>query len=85
MFTPRGALGYRGRRSMLQFDYQGSYQLYQQLSELNAFDQRSNASFRHRVTPGVTFFAQNSFSKSPTTDEIDLPGVEFPPPGRADG
>ena len=77
VFTPRGALGYRGRRSTLQFDYQGSYQLYQQLSELNAFDQRSNASFRQRLSPGVTFFAQNSFSKSPTTDEIDLPGVEF--------
>ena len=77
VFTPRGALGYRGRRTTLQFDYQGSYQIYQQLSELNAFDQRSNASFRHRVSPGVTLFAQNSFSKSPTTDEIDLPGVEF--------
>jgi hypothetical protein len=77
VFTPRGALGYRGRRSTLQFDYQGSYQLYQQLSELNAFDQRTNASFRQRLSPGVTFFAHNSFSKSPTTDEIDIPGVEF--------
>ena len=77
VFTPRGALGYRGRRTTLQFDYQGSYQLYQQLTELNAFDQRSNIGFRHRLTPGVTFFAHNSFSKSPTTDEIQLPGVEF--------
>ena len=77
VFTPRGALGYRGRRSTLQLDYQGSYQLYQQLTELNAFDQRSNAGFRHRLTPGLTIFARNSFSRSPTTDEIELPGVEF--------
>jgi len=77
VFTPRGALGYRGRRSTLQLDYQGSYQLYQQLTELNAFDQRSNAGFRHRLTPGLTIFVRNSFSKSPTADEIDLPGVEF--------
>jgi hypothetical protein len=78
VFTPRGALSYRGRRSTLMFDYQGSYQLYQQLTELNAFDQRSNAAFRHRLTPGITLFARNNFSMSPTTDEIiDLPGVPF--------
>ena len=75
--TPKGALSYRGRRSTLLLDYQGSYQLYQQLSELNAFDQRSNVGIRHRLTPGLTFFARNNFSKSPTTDEIEIPGVEF--------
>jgi hypothetical protein len=77
VFTPRGALGYRGRRTTLQFDYQGSYQLYQQLTELNTFDQRSNAAFRHRLSPELTVFFRNNFSKSPTTDEIELPGVEF--------
>ena len=78
VFTPKGALSYRGRRSTLVFDYQGSYQLYQQLTELNAFDQRSNAAFRHRLTPSVTFFARNNFSMSPTTDEItEIPGVPF--------
>jgi hypothetical protein len=77
VFTPRGALGYRGRRLTLQLDYQASYQLYQQLTALNAFDQRSNVGFRHRLTPALTIFARNSFSKSPTTDQIELPGVEF--------
>jgi hypothetical protein len=77
VFTPRGALGYRGRRTTLHFDYQGSFQRYQQLSELNTFDQRSNAAFRQRLTPALTMFFANSFSKSPTTAEIDLPGVEF--------
>jgi hypothetical protein len=75
--SPRASLGYRGRRDTFQADYHGTYQLYQDLSELNAFDQRSNTSYSHRVSPGLTIFARNSLSKSPTTDDVDIPGVVF--------
>src|ERR1700754_1460270 len=75
--TPRAALSFRGRRTTLQFDYRGSFQLYQQLSDLNAFDQRANSSFRQRMTPRLNLFARNSLSRSPSTDEIDLPGILF--------
>ena len=75
--SPRAALSFRGRRSTFQLDYRGTYQLYQQLSELNAFDQRANVSFRQRLSPRVSLFAQNSLSRSPTTEEVDLPGVIF--------
>ena len=75
--SPRAALGFRGRRSTFQLDYRGSYQLYQELSELNAFDQRLNVYYRHRLTPRVAFVAKNSLSRSPTTDEVDIPGVVF--------
>jgi hypothetical protein len=75
--SPRAALSFRGRRTTFQLDYRGAYQLYQQLSELNAFDQRANLSFRQRFTPRVSLFARNSLSRSPTTDELDLPGVVF--------
>ena len=54
-----------------------AYQLYQQLSELNAFDQRPNTSYRQLLTPRVSLVARNSLSKSPTTDALDLPGVVF--------
>jgi hypothetical protein len=75
--SPRAALGFRGPRSTFQLDYAGGYQLYQQLSALNAFDQRLNASFRQLLTPRVSFFSRNSLSRSPTTDEVDMPGVLF--------
>jgi hypothetical protein len=75
--SPRAGLDFRGRKTTLQFDYRGSYQLYQELSELNAFDQRANASYRQRLSPGWTAFARNSFTKSPTTDDVDVPGVRF--------
>jgi hypothetical protein len=75
--SPRGALSFRGRRTTFQADYRGSYQLYQELSELNAFDQRANASFAYRLTPAHTIFARNNLSQSPSTDEVDIPGVTF--------
>jgi hypothetical protein len=75
--SPRAALGFRGRHSTFHLDYRGSYQLYQELTELNAFDQRMNADYSHRLTPRLSFVAKNSLSKSPTTDEVDIPGVVF--------
>jgi uncharacterized protein (PEP-CTERM system associated) len=64
--SPRAALGFRGRMSTFHLEYRGSYELYQQLSELNAFDQRLNLSYRQRLTPTLSFVAQNSLSRSPT-------------------
>jgi hypothetical protein len=75
--TPRGAVSFRGRDTTFQADYRGSFLLYQQLSELNAFDQRGTVDMRHRLNRSVTFFARNGLSQSPTTDEIELPGIQF--------
>ncbi|HET7220261.1 MAG TPA: hypothetical protein VFJ02_19535 [Vicinamibacterales bacterium] len=75
--TPRGALTYRGRQTTFSLDYRGSYQLYQELSALNAFDQRAMLSAEHRLSPYVSLFVRNSLSKTPTTDELDIPGVVF--------
>jgi hypothetical protein len=77
VITPRGALGFRGRHTTFHVDYRGSYQLYQEVTELNAFDQRASASYSFRISPTVSIFARNGLSKSPTTDEIDVPGVRF--------
>jgi len=75
--TPRASLGFRGRRDTFSLDYRGSFQMYQELAELNAFDQRANVSFVHRVSPALNFFVRNSLSRSPTTDDVDVPGVTF--------
>jgi hypothetical protein len=77
LVSPSAALGFRGRRSTLQADYRSSYQLYQDVSQLNAFDQRLNTAYTYRLTPGTTFYARNNLSKSPSTDELDIPGVRF--------
>jgi hypothetical protein len=75
--SPRGVLGYRGRYTDFNLDYRGSYQFYQELTELNAYDQRANASFTRRLSPALNVFARNSLTKSPTTDDVDVPGVRF--------
>jgi uncharacterized protein (PEP-CTERM system associated) len=75
--SPRGALGFRGRRSSFQADYRGSFQIYQQLTDLNAFDQRAGVEFRSRLSRTMNVFARNTVSVSPTTDDIDLPGIRF--------
>src|SRR6478735_6384778 len=73
--TPRAALGFRGRQTTFQVNYLGTFSLYQELSDLNSYDHRSNSSYRYRLTPTLTFLASNSLSRSPTTDEVNLPGV----------
>jgi hypothetical protein len=75
--SPRAALGYRGRQTTFRADYLGSYQLYQDVSELNAFEQRAGVDFRHRLSPYVTLFARNGLTQTPTTDDIELPGIQF--------
>jgi hypothetical protein len=75
--TPRGALSFRGRHTTFSADYRGSYQLYQELSALNAFEQRGTVSAEHRISPYLSLFARNNLSKSPTTDDLDIPGVVF--------
>jgi hypothetical protein len=75
--SPRAALGFRDRLSTFQLDYRGSYQLYQDLSALNAFDQRLNLQYRRRLSRTVSFIATNSLSKSPSTDDVDIPDVVF--------
>jgi hypothetical protein len=75
--SPRGALGYRGRYTTFRVDYEGAFHLYQQLTELNAFEQRAGMDLRRRLSPRFTFFARDSLTRSPTTDAIDLPGIRF--------
>jgi len=77
VITPRGALGYRGRSTSFTLNYIGSYELYQELNQLNAYDQRLATSFRQSLTRRLVFVSRNSLSRAPSTDAIDVPGVIF--------
>ena len=58
--TPRAALGFRGRMTDFDLGYRGTYQIYQELTELNAFDQRATSQYRRRLSPKVNFFARTA-------------------------
>ena len=83
--SPRAALGFRGRRTTFQLDYRGSYQLYQELSELNAFDQRLNV--RYQPPPHAHGVLRREEQPVAIADDrrSRYPGRRLPPPGRADG
>jgi hypothetical protein len=77
VITPRAALGYRGRWTDFSLGYAGTYEAYQQLEQLNAYDQRLLTSFRQVLSRRVTFVSRNSVTRSPSTDAINVPGVVF--------
>jgi hypothetical protein len=79
LFTilPGGSIEYIGRQTNFSAGYRGLLRRYTDVEGLNGFDQRSVVSFRHAATRRLTFFAQNDFADSPTTDEVDLNGVPF--------
>jgi len=75
--SPRAGLGYRGRYTTLRLNYEGSYHLYQDLTSLNAFEQRLGVDLRQRVSRHVSLFARDGLTRTPTTDDVDLPGIRF--------
>ena len=77
VITPRVALGYRGRSTDFSLRYSGTYEAYQELEQLNAYDQRLATSFRQVLSRRLTLVSGNSLSRSPSTDAINVPGVVF--------
>jgi hypothetical protein len=75
--NPRLATTYNGRRSLLSINYSGAFLLYRDLSELNSFDQRASLSGRRRLTKQLTFYVDNAFAKTPTTEISGLVAVPF--------
>jgi hypothetical protein len=70
-------LDFTGRRTQFRMDYSGSFMLYRELTELNAYDQQAFADLRYRLTPHVTFFTHEMFTVTPTTDRLQLGAVPF--------
>jgi len=77
VLNPRASVDFTGRRSSFSANYNGAFQLYRQFDTLNAYEQNSNASLRHKVSPRITWFLLQTFSASPTTELPALVGIPF--------
>jgi hypothetical protein len=75
--NPGGNIGYVGRHGSFSGSYTGSMQLYRDFSTLNSYDQSMSVSGRRQVTRHMLVFAQQSYSKTPTTELPALAGVPF--------
>jgi len=75
--TPGGSVDFVGKRGSFSGSYTGSVQLYRDFGSLNSYDQSMNVSGRRQVRPHVLLFAQQSYSKTPTTELPALSGIPF--------
>ena len=75
--NPALGLDYRGRRTWLSVGYEGFFLTYRTLGQLNSSEQHARAFFEHRVSPRLTLFAEETFTRAPTTDALELAGVPF--------
>jgi len=74
---PTGSLKFKGKRTGFSANYRGNIRRYTTIDELNGYDQHANVSIDRRATKRLSIFANNQYSTSPTTDEVDLTGVPF--------
>jgi hypothetical protein len=75
--TPSASLEFRGRRTLLSSGYNGAFFVYRSLGELNSADHHANFLVSHRATRQITLFAQEQFSRSPSTDALEVAGIPF--------
>ncbi|MEQ1729682.1 MAG: hypothetical protein ABL982_15020 [Vicinamibacterales bacterium] len=75
--TPGGSLDFVGRRGAVSASYMGAVQLYRDFSALNSYDQSMHVSARRRLSSHMLLFAQQSFSRTRTTELPALAGVPF--------
>jgi hypothetical protein len=75
--SPGGSLDYLGKFGAFSADYHGSFQLYRDLGSLDSYEQSLNASGRRVVSRHMLVFAQESYSRTPTTAVPLLTGVPW--------
>ena len=66
--SPGVVLGYRGRRTTLGVDYNGTYEFHRALTQFDTVDHRARGQFQQRLSERVNLFARDSFTRSPTTE-----------------
>ncbi|MBS1817940.1 MAG: hypothetical protein JSU08_08430 [Acidobacteria bacterium] len=75
--TPGARLDYTGKRGQLSASYTGAVQLYRDFSSLNSYEQSIGVGGRRRISRHLLLFAQQSFSKTPTTALPAFVGIPF--------
>jgi hypothetical protein len=66
--SPGVVLGYRGRRTTLGVDYNGTYDFHRELTQFDTVDHRARGQFQQRLSERVNLFARDSYTRSPTTE-----------------
>jgi hypothetical protein len=72
---PAGAVKFLGKYTTFDASYRGELHHYASLDALDQYTQRGSVSVSHRATPHVSFSARNTYTRVPTTDELDIPGI----------
>jgi len=75
--NPGANVDFVGKRGYFNASYSGSMQLYRDFTSLNSYDQSMNVSGRRQVRPHLLLFAQQSYSKTATTELPALSGIPF--------
>ena len=75
--APGGQLEYIRKRTDFAAGYRGFLRRYMDVDGLNSFDQRASMALKHLVSRRLTLFARDTFTDSPTTDEVEVNGVPF--------
>ena len=79
LFTivPGGQLEFNDRRTTFSAGYRGFLRRYTDVDGLDGYDQRASLNYRRAVSRRFSLFVRDSYSDSPTTDEVELNGVLF--------
>src|SRR4029079_18363416 len=74
---PFGQLEFFSPRTQFSSGYRGELRRYFELSDLDGTDHRAYVSLRHRVNRRVSVYADESYTRLPTTDLLELNGLPF--------
>jgi hypothetical protein len=77
VIVPSGQIALNSPRTTFSAGYRGYVRRHVDLEELNGFDQRAYVTFQREITPRLSWFANNEYSRLPTTDLLELYGVPF--------
>ena len=75
--VPGGQLEFIGKYTDFGLNYRGFVRRYLEVDGLNGFDQRASVNLRRVMSRRLTVGLRDSFSDTPTTDEVELNGVPF--------
>jgi len=77
LVNPKAALNFTGRRSQVDLSYDGAFLFYQQLGDLNSFEQHASLNARRAITRRVTLFVREAAAAVPTTELVQFIAVPF--------
>jgi hypothetical protein len=75
--SPFGQLEYFSPRTTLSSGYQGALRRYSEADALDGTDHYAYVSLRERLSRRVTLFANDNYSRVPTTDQMEVNGLPF--------